>query len=199
MRFCPPAAVILLLPFALPAAAQECQSWIFLRGTYTHDPATGARVAQYMRTPAVEPLDDPRLVTSRYRRSRTTLRGPDGSVDSTYEVQSWGNGRGGIDAEWERFHDAWRQSILTGGYYNVNTPTPYGHVYGYPGDGYNPTYGPALPGGAYGNPPFASPIPPQGYPQFHAPSYGYPPPHAPRPFGHEWRGRSPHLGNGAEH
>lgn len=97
-------------------------SWIFARGTFTHDPYTGARVAQYMRPAPVEPLDDPRIVTSRYRRVRTNLRGPDGSNDTTYDVQNWGNGRGGLDAEWERFHDAWKESYLTGGSYNQQNP-----------------------------------------------------------------------------
>jgi hypothetical protein len=95
-------------------------SWVFRRSTYTHDPETGARVAQYQRIAPVEPLDDERNVTSRYRRIRTNLRGTDGSIDSTSEVQAWGNGRGGIDAEWERFHDAWKESYLQNGYYNQN-------------------------------------------------------------------------------
>ncbi len=136
-------------------------SWIFRRSTYSHDPVTGARVAQYMRTPPVEPLEDERNVTSRYRRSRTNLRGADGSIDTTYEVQAWGNGRGGIDAEWERFHDAWKESYLQGGYYNqspgygygggYNGPWGYGnghggpgYGYGYPGNGYS--------GGGWGGP-----------------------------------------------
>ena len=50
--------------------------------------------------------------------SRTNLRGTDGSIDTYYEVQAWGNGRGGIDAEWERFHDAWKESYLQNGYFN---------------------------------------------------------------------------------
>jgi hypothetical protein len=132
---------------------QNEPSWIFRRGTYTHDPYTGARVAQYMRTPPVEPLDDERMVTSRYRRSRTNLRGMDGSVDTYYEVQAWGNGRGGIDAEWERFHDAWKESILSGGYYNQGPgyggPWGYGSGFGGPGYGYGfPSHG--YPG--YGGP-----------------------------------------------
>lgn len=93
-------------------------SWIFAPSTYTHDPETGARVAQFARPAPVEPLDDPRIVTSRYRRVRTDLRGTDGSYDTTYDVQSWGNGRGGLDAEWQNFHDMWKQSFLTGGFYN---------------------------------------------------------------------------------
>lgn len=127
-------------------------SWIFRRSQFSHDPVTGARVAQYQRLPAVEPLPDPRLVTSGYRRTRTNLRGPGGSTDSSYTVTSYGNGRGGLDAEWERFHDAWLQSYTAGGsfYYQQPFAQPYG---GYPN------------GGPYG-----------GF----APGYGYPP--APMPY-----------------
>ena len=100
-------------------------SWMFNRSTYTHAPETGARVAQYERHVAVEELPDPRRVTSGYRRTRTTLRGADGSVDASYQVQNWANGNGGLDAEWERFHDAWQQSYLRGSYYNNNYNSRY--------------------------------------------------------------------------
>jgi hypothetical protein len=109
------------------AADDSSPSWVFRRSTYTHDPVTGARVAQYQRLPAIQPLEDERLVTSRYHRMRTDLRGTNGSVESIYDVQSWGNGRGGMDAEWERFHDAWKESYLQGGYYNYGPG--YGNVY----------------------------------------------------------------------
>jgi hypothetical protein len=92
-------------------------SWVFMRSRYTHDPATGARVAQYDMKPAIEPLDDPRLVTSGYGRTRTVIRGIDGTSDTYYRVTNYGNGRGGLDAEWERFHDAWRGSTVGGGGY----------------------------------------------------------------------------------
>ncbi|MEN1681545.1 MAG: hypothetical protein AAGJ46_18340 [Planctomycetota bacterium] len=155
-------AAIAAFVFAEVGVAQSTatqSSWVFAPSTYSHDPVTGARVSQYARVEPVEQLGDPRLVTSRFRRTRTTLRGPDGGVDTTYEVQSYANGRGGLDAEWERFHDAWRQSLLTGDYFYQNRPAPLGAVYGYPGDAFNPTYGPALPGGAYGDPRFRSPYP----------------------------------------
>lgn len=138
----------------------EEPSWIFRQSTYTHDPMTGARVAQYMRTPPVEPLDDERAVTSRYRRSRTNLRGADGSIDTYYEVQAWGNGRGGIDAEWERFHDAWKESYLQNGYYNQQPAygQPWGrggHGNGWGGPGWGqqgPGWGgPGPGGGGWGN------------------------------------------------
>ena len=125
----------------------EQPSWIFRRSTYTHDPYTGARVAQYQRLPAIEPLEDERLVTSRYHRTQTNLRGTNGSSESYYDVQAWGNGRGGIDAEWERFHNAWKESYLQGGFYNQQGP---GYGNGYPGQFGNGGFG--GPGFGYGYP-----------------------------------------------
>lgn len=121
-------------------------SWIFFRSRFTNDPRTGARVAQYERKPPIEPLDDPRKITSSYRRTRTNLRGLDGSYDDAYQVQAWGNGRGGLDAEWERFDDAWKESVLQGSYYNGPVYGPYGNGgYGY--GGRNNQFG----GAGYGN------------------------------------------------
>jgi len=154
-------------PQCAAPAVERPPSWVFSRSTYSHAPETGARVAQYQRRPAVEELPDPRLVTSGYRRTRTDLRGADGSIDSNYQVQSWGNGRGGLDAEWERFHDAWRQSFLSGGYYNGPGFAPgFGHQPGFgygpsPGFGYGP--GPGFgPGAGYG---YGRPVYPHGVPQ----------------------------------
>ncbi len=117
------ALVAVFLMTEVRAAESDCvsappaESWVFARGRYTHDPDTGGRVAQYAMKPPVEPLPDQRAVTSGYRRTRTVLRGADGSSDTSYQVQSYGNGRGGLDAEWERFHDAWRGSTIGGGNY----------------------------------------------------------------------------------
>jgi hypothetical protein len=143
-----------------PRVAQVCvedeeqPSWIFARSTYTHDPYTGARVAQYQRLPVIEPLEDERLVTSRYHRIQTNLRGTNGSTESYYDVQQWGNGRGGIDAEWERFHNAWKESYLQGGFYNQapgfnnGFPGQFGNGgFGGPGFGFGyPAYGYGFPG-----------------------------------------------------
>lgn len=109
------------------------------RSTYSHAPETGARVAQYQRHDFVEELPDPRLVTSGYRTTRTNLRGLDGSIDTYYEVQNWANGRGGLDAEWERVHDAWKESYLTGSYYRgggYGYEPRYRRGHGAPGYGY---------------------------------------------------------------
>jgi len=135
----------------------EPPSWIFRRSTYTHDPQTGARVAQYRRLPSIEPLNDERLVTSRYHRTRTNLRGIGGSQEEYYDVQAWGNGRGGIDAEWERFHDAWKESYLQGGFYNQGPGFGNGYPgqfgYGFNGPGFGNGYpGYGFPGAGYGVP-----------------------------------------------
>jgi hypothetical protein len=142
-----------LTPPAGGTAAAQQSSWIFSRGTYTHDPCTGARVAQYAPIPPVEALDDQRLVTSRYRYSRTNLRGSDGSLDTYYEVQTWGNGLGGLDAEWERFHDAWKESYISGGYYE----RPYTH---------RRPYGPWFYGGFPAYPGFTRSAPAYGWPGY---------------------------------
>jgi hypothetical protein len=153
-------------PVAYIPEQPQTESWVFRRGRYTHDPETGARVAQYALKPPIEPLDDPRLVTSGYSRTRTVLRGADGAANTHYRVQSYGNGRGGLDAEWERFHDAWRGSTIAGGNYQVY-PGFYGYGYGFgPGVG-GPGFGP---GPAPGAPPFGAP----GFRSV-APFYGYGP------------------------
>ena len=150
-------------------ATEHRWSWVFARSTYTHDPLTGARVAQYMRMPGVEDLDDPRAITSRYRRTQTVLRGRDGSNDTYYQVQAWGNGLGGIDAEWERFHEAWKESILSGGYYSSSPSGWYGAGPGYFGGGYGSGYGygPGYGGPGYGGQHY-------GLPNYGGPAYGGP-------------------------
>ncbi len=164
---------------AVPSSVvgQDCcepVSWVFDRSTYSHDPATGDRVAQYSRIAPVEELPDPRLVTSGYRRTRTNIRGADGSIDSYYQVQSYGNGRGGLDAEWERFHDAWQQSYLSGGYFNSGPAYGQGGPrYGYGGPGYGPGHGYG-PGTGHGfRPPVGPPHGPQHGPAGPWPRAGY--------------------------
>ena len=159
------AAALFAVFLMTEARAAECEctvkpqaaSWIFSQGRYTHDPDTGGRVAQYAMKPPIEPLPDARAITSGYRRTRTVLRGADGSSDTSYQVQSYGNGRGGLDAEWERFHDAWRGST-TGG----------GNFYSFPSWGYGGGYG-GFPGyGNIGQPGFRDPR------QQYGPGYGRP-------------------------
>lgn len=127
---------------ALPAAAEEAcdySGWAFMPGRYTHDPRSGARVAQYAPPPAVQAFPDSRPHASGYTRSRVNQRGADGTVTTRYQIENWSNRPDRIDAEWERFNDVWQRSVISGGYgYR-------GYGYGYPGfGGYNPLggYGP---------------------------------------------------------
>jgi hypothetical protein len=106
------------------------------------------------------------LVTSGYSRNRTVLRGADGSASAYYKVTSYGNGRGGLDAEWERFHDAWRGSTTAGGSFGGGF-SPYG------GGGFGPYGGGGGYGGGYGN--GGGYNGPNG-PGHHGPGNGYPPP-----------------------
>ena len=137
----------------------QADSWIFAPSRYTHDPDSGARVAQYAMKPPVEPLPDQRAVTSVYSRTRAVLRGTDGSTKTYYRVTNDGNGRGGLDAEWERFHDAWRGSTIAGGNFQ-------GYGFGGWGAGH-PGFGPGFGGPGYGGPGFAGP----GY---GGPGFGHP-------------------------
>ena len=155
-----------VLAYAAPYVP-KADSWIFAQGRYTHDPATGARVSQYDEIEPVEPLPDQRLVTSGYSRSRSVVRGADGSADTYYRVTSYGNGRGGLDAEWERFHDAWRGSTSAGGAYGGVAPGYGGFGYGPYGGGFGGGYG----GGGYGGGYYGNGSPPPW--NVTAPSYGY--------------------------
>ena len=106
-------------PADTPIESQQAKlSWVFKRSTFTNDPVTGARVGQYARKDAVEPLDDQRLVTSSYRRTRTVNNGRDGSMDTSYQVQAWGDGGGELGAQWQMFNDVWKEAILSGSFYN---------------------------------------------------------------------------------
>jgi hypothetical protein len=134
------------LAYAAPAQPQS-DSWIFAPSRYSHDPDTGARVAQYTAKPPIEPLPDQRAISSGYSRTRTVLRGPDGNVSTYYQVQNYGNARGGMDAEWERFHDAWRGSTVAGGNFAAGGIGFQGNGFGgFPGGGHP---GGGFPGGGF--------------------------------------------------
>ncbi len=130
---------------AVVETPQPALSWVFKRSTFTNDPMTGARVAQYARKDPVEPLDDQRLVTSSYRRTRTVNNGRNGSIDTSYQVQAWGTGGGELGAQWQMFNDVWKEAILSGSFYNgTQAYGPWGH--GGPGQG-GPGWGGGWQGG----------------------------------------------------
>lgn len=156
-------ALVLVVSMANPSQATCASTWIFRPGYYTHDPASGIRVAQYTPLPAIAALPDSRPYQSGYHRSRVAQRGAGGTTDDYYRVENWGNAQGGLNAEWERFHDAWSSSILSGGfgYYT----SPYGYGNGWPNGYGGPSYG--YGGGSYG---YGGPTGPGSY---GAPGHGY--------------------------
>ncbi|TWT86924.1 hypothetical protein Mal64_37540 [Pseudobythopirellula maris] len=192
------------------ASHADTASWVFRPSHYSHSPETGERVGQYAQVAWVEPLDDPRDTVSRYRTTRTRLRGANGSNDTWYEVQKFGNRRGGFDAEWERGFDAtlttldalrpFRRNpwLFSGGGYGYGAG--YGGGYGY-GAGYGGVggYGPYAPGyqamapategeepccddSAAAAPPAYAPAPYYPAPFYGAPFYGAPFYGAPYPY-----------------
>jgi hypothetical protein len=141
-----------------PSAARGDEgTWIFAPSRYSHSRATGGRVVQHTPLPAPAALPETAGITSGYRRTRINLRGADGTIDSYYRVQNFSAPAGGIDAQWERFDDAWRGAILQGGAY---TSLPYGYGGGYGGPYGGPGFGPGY-GGGYG-----------GFPGYGGPGYG---------------------------
>ncbi|MBN1910756.1 MAG: hypothetical protein JW818_13505 [Pirellulales bacterium] len=102
-------AVLGLLVTALPAAAD----WAFKKSYYSHDPASGNRVAQY--SPGTTPYTTPE---SNYKRSgyhhhRIRQRGPGGTADNLHLVETWGEG------EFIRPYGEWEYPYRAGA-------TPYG-------------------------------------------------------------------------
>ena len=164
-------AVTMLVVATLSASAAADEStWIFRPGRYTHHPMTGQRVAQYAPPRPVAALPDNRDNVSGYRRTRVRQRGADGTTDTYYRVERFGNGRGGFDASWERFYDAERQGYLLNDHgvaYGLGLGRGRGYGLGY---GYGPGFGygyPPVPGVGYGY--GGAPAYPNG------PAYGVPP------------------------
>jgi len=144
----------LAMALASPTAHAEESSWIFRQGRYSHDRRTGDRVIQYAPAPPIAALPDSRPYSSGYRRSRTVQRGADGTVTEYTHVDNWGNDRGGLDAQWERFNRVWQNSELQGGF-GTNRFFPHRRF----GTFVDPRFGPGLPADRF-----------PGY----GPGYGYP-------------------------
>jgi hypothetical protein len=71
---------------------QEEESWIFQPSYFSHEPASGERVAQYAPEPTSYLRDDPTYLQSGYRHNQTFIRGADGSADRMHIVETWGKG-----------------------------------------------------------------------------------------------------------
>ena len=155
------AALSALCVFVATPSNADDSSWMFRAGAYSHHPATGERVNQFEPLPTLAALPDTRPISSGYRRSLVSQRGPDGGSTQYYRVDNFSNGQGNLDAEWERVNEVWQRSVLSGGYGSGNGAG--GPGYGGPGYGY-PGYG--APG--FGAPGYG------GFPGYGAPGYGYP-------------------------
>ncbi len=136
MRYAPLALLALLCSPALLRAAET--NWIFRPGLYSHDPYSGHRVAQFSQRAPVEALPDPRPYRSGYHRSRDVQR-TRGGVSEYIRVENYSDGRGGIDAEWERYNNVWQRSVISGSYGYGGFGSG-GNGYGNPGYG-QPSYG----------------------------------------------------------
>jgi hypothetical protein len=155
-----------------PQAHGDESTWIFAPSRYSHSRETGNRVVQHSPEPAPAALPETAPITSGYRKTRINMRGAGGSIDTYYRVQNFSAPVGGIDAQWERFDDAWRGAILQGGSYSSYPSYGYGGGPGYGGPygggpGYGvPSYGPGPGyGGPYGGPGYGGPGI-GGYPAF---------------------------------
>ncbi|MFZ5831295.1 MAG: hypothetical protein ACOY3P_14485 [Planctomycetota bacterium] len=81
-----------LLAATAVAPAVRAEGWIFRPSTFSHDPQSCLRVAQYAAPPTPYRRVDPTYVESGYRHNRSALRGADGSYDYQHTVQTWGLG-----------------------------------------------------------------------------------------------------------
>ncbi|KLU04519.1 hypothetical protein RISK_003573 [Rhodopirellula islandica] len=140
-----------LLCLATIALAGESPSvsadWLALPSTYTHDVATGQRVAQFAPIDAPTTAISQPLRTSGYTHYRSTLAYGQ-SADNYHRVEEWGDPVRPY-GEW-RFpyrpystpYPNWGQpygglNIGLGGGYGWNAPTQYGPGAGFNGQGFN--------------------------------------------------------------
>jgi len=147
------ALLIVLAAIGLAAIAPANASWIFSPSYFSHDPATGVRVAQYVPVKTPYARTDENYLESGYRHQRSSIR-VGGSVDHTHVVETWGEGeRIRPYGEWQR---PFRKGATPfGPWGNRRGPwtSPFGGAWMYP----------------YGFGPFASP---GGYPMYGPPSAG---------------------------
>ena len=95
-------AVAAALIGLVTARCAPCDSWIFLRSSFTHDSATGDRVAQFAPKKTPYARGDATYLQSAYRHQRSTIRAG-GSADHTHIVETWGAGdRIRPYGEWQR-------------------------------------------------------------------------------------------------
>jgi hypothetical protein len=145
----------------------EASNWVFEPSYFSHDPATGKRVAQYAPLPKVYLRQDPTYQESGFHYTQHLLRGPGGSLDAYHLVQTWGNGDrirpygewqrpyragatpygpwGNAQGPWTMPFDSWQNPYGLGRLRNppwMTYPAPYSIPYGDQGNGSMPMPGP---------------------------------------------------------
>lgn len=73
--------------WAVPTLATD---WLTLPSTYTHDPVSGQRVAQFAPSAAPSAPIEPTFRSSAYRQARSTLSYGQ-SADNYHRVETWGD------------------------------------------------------------------------------------------------------------
>ena len=73
-----------------PVASCEANDWTLAPSTYSHNPETGQRVAQYAQPQPAFVYENPTYLKSGYHHRRATLRNADGSLDQLHIVEEWG-------------------------------------------------------------------------------------------------------------
>lgn len=84
---------LLIAAFVVPAASAESRAtdWILAPSTFTHDPQTGERIAQFAPIPPVYMrAGRPDYVESGYRHRQSVIRDRRGSADRLHITQEWG-------------------------------------------------------------------------------------------------------------
>lgn len=120
--------------FVGPSSA-PASDWMLYPSYYTHDPATGQRVAQYAaKTPAMV-RSYPGAMQSGYRHTQSTLRvGP--QADYLHVVQEWGRPVRPY-GEWQfpyrpysvpywQWGSPWAGAVIAPGWWGYPMPNPYG-------------------------------------------------------------------------
>ena len=81
--------LFLLTAALLPATSARAGDWMYRRSTYTHNPNTGERVAQYQQPTRVFIAPRPDYLQSAYRHNHIRIGwGPD--ADNIHIVEEWG-------------------------------------------------------------------------------------------------------------
>ena len=96
-------SLVALSAIAVVFARQaEAASWIFQPSSFTHNPATGKRVAQFAPNKVPYVRSDPSFRQSAYRNHRSTIN-VGGSADRLHIVETWGEGEAIRPyGEWQR-------------------------------------------------------------------------------------------------